>query len=192
MISFDDWFADLTSNHVWYEPARLHHKPETFRSIANKVYMEYVALENFPPIQVARTYVFNKISKINPDLPKVDWTKKALEKLEVEKKEEWVPVTGEERAKRLKEWEAIVKGSTMLSSVPKPSYKELAEEGGLLPPKPAPYPCTSLEEAYIRDRHFEYIKYAYEPRTGQKREGVMTEEEFNQQYNNFNLNKEGL
>ena len=139
----------------------------------------------FPPIQEARKHVYNKLVKEYPgDLPKIDWTKKALEKVEAEKKEEWVPVTGEERTKRLKEWESIVKGSTMANALPKPSYKQLAEEGGVLPPKPAPYPCTSKEEAYIKDRHFEYVKQNYEPRTGNKLPGWISEDEFNIQYDN--------
>jgi len=185
--SFDSFYTELISNYVWYEPAKLHHKEETFRKVANQVYMQYVAAEVFPPIQESRKHVFNKLSLIPPDALKVDWTKKALEKLESDKPKEEPPLTGEARAQRLKEWEAIVKGSTMLNSMPKPSYKELAEEGGVLPPKPAPYPCTSKEEAYIRDRHFEYIKANFEARTGHKLPTWINEDDWNILYDNENL-----
>ena len=188
MINFDDFFKELCDNHVWFLPASQHHKPETFQKVANAVYMQYVAKETFPPIQEARAYVSNKLNKILPDKVKVDWTKKAKEeldaKIEAEKVKEEPPLTGEARAQKLKEWEAIVKGSTMLNSMPKPSYKELAEEGGVLPPKPAPYPCTSKEEVYIRERHFEYVRNNYEPRTGQPLPNWIDEKEWNLLYDN--------
>lgn len=188
MKTFEDWFKELCSNYVWFQPASMHHKPETFRAVANKVYMQYVAAEVFPPIQEARKHVYNKLVKEYPgDKVKIDWVKAALEKGVIQKEDVKPPLTGEERMKKLKEWDAIVKGSTMLNSMPKPSYKELAEEGGVLPPKPAPYPCTSKEEAYIRDRHFEYIKANFEARTGNKLPSWISEEDWNIQYDNENL-----
>lgn len=188
-MSFEDFFKELCSNYVWFQPASMHHKPETFRDVAKKVFIEYSADEHkpFPPIQVARVYVFNKLGKIPPDKVKINWVQKEVEKLEAQKKQDWVPVTGEERAKRLKEWESVVKGSTMVNALPKPSYKQLAEEGGVLPPKPAPYPCTSKEEAYIRDRHFEYIKANFEARTGVKLPTWINEEDWNILYDNENI-----
>lgn len=215
-MSFEDFFKELCSNYVWFQPASMHHKPETFRDVANKVYMQYVASEVFPTIQEARRHVYNKLTLLPGDKVIKPWYV-----LEAEKKAKetnpladpncphckgsggfktgedeystcpcvnpWIPVTGEERAKRLKEWEATVKGSTMVNALPKPSYKQLAEEGGVLPPKPAPYPCTSKEEAYIRDRHFEYIKANFEARTGVKLPTWINEDDWNILYDNENL-----
>jgi len=62
----------------------------------------------------------------------------------------------------------------------KPSKREILY--GNPGEKIKPYPVTTLEQAYIDDRHFEYIKYAYEPRTGEKRPDVMSEEDFNIQF----------
>lgn len=107
MKSFDSWYTELISNEIWSAPARMHHKEETFRRVANVVYMEYVAAEVFPPIQVARVYVFNKLGKILPDKQKVNWVEKSLEKLKEEKKE-WEPVSWEKRAEYLRQVQAEI------------------------------------------------------------------------------------
>lgn len=109
MKDFSTWFAELCSNYVWFEPASQHHEPETFRQAANKVYMQYVAGEVFPPIQEARKHVFNVLGKIAPDKkPGKDWSKKALEKLDEQKKEEWQPVSWDKRAEYLKQVQAEI------------------------------------------------------------------------------------
>lgn len=188
--TFDDWFTDLCSNYVWFSPASMHHKPETFRACANKVYMQYVASEMFPPIQEARKHVYNKLVKEYPgDLPKVDWSKKALEKVEAEKKQEWVPVSEEERARRLAEFKAIIDSMPMINNFPRVTESEKA--GQVLPPKPAPHPVTTPEEAYVRDRHFEWIKTCFEPRTGEKNLKYIPEDDFNIWYDDKYLNATG-
>lgn len=185
MISFDDWYTDLISNYVWFQPASLHHKPETFKAVANKVYMQYVASENFPPIQEARKHVYNKLCLVPGDKPKVDWVKKAQK--EMEKKPDWQPVSWEKRAEYLDKLQEIIKGSTMANGVPRPSYKEQAEEGLDRPKKMPPYPITSKEEYYTRQRHIEYIKQNYEPRTGLKKPGWVEEDLFNVLYDEKNF-----
>lgn len=184
MKNFNDWYTELTSNYVWFSPASMHHKPETFRSVANKVYMQYVAQEIFPPIQEARKHVYNKLALIPGDNKKVDWAKQALEKMDAEKKEEWVPVTPEKRAEYLNKVQEIIKGSTMMSAVPRETRTQQAAEaeGQWMPKKPAPYPMTTAQEAYVRQRHVEYIKRNYEPRTGAKLPEWISEDEFNIQY----------
>lgn len=184
MKNFDDWYTELTSNYVWFSPASLHHKPETFRSVANKVYMQYVAQEVFPPIQEARRHVYNKLALIPGDRPKIDWSKKALEQMDEQKKEDWKPVSEEKRAEYLNQIQEIIKGSTMMTAVPRASrMDQVAEaEGQWLPKKPAPYPQTSEQEAYVRKRHLEYVRLNYEPRTGAKLPEWTDEEIFNIQY----------
>jgi hypothetical protein len=182
MISFEDWLKDLISNYVWAEPAQMHYKPETFRATANKVYMQYVAAEVFPPIQEARRHVYNKLALIPGDKVKVDWVKEGLKKIESEKKQDWQPVSEEEREQWLKKWRESLNGLQTVSAVPRISYKEIAEQGGVLPPKDKPYPITTPEEAYVRDRRFEWIKNSFEPRTGQRLPESLDEQEFNMQY----------
>jgi hypothetical protein len=193
MKNFEDFYKDLTSDERWFEQASIHHKPETFRKVAEQVYTLGLSdRDNFEivPLREHRNHVVNKLNKITPDKVKINWVEKALEKQKVEQKEkEAPPVSWEKRAEYLNKIQEIIKGSTMMSGVPRPSYKEQAEEG--LPPKPAPYPATSSEERYLKDRRFAYITYAFEPRTGKERPGVMSEEEFNYEYDELMLNKEG-
>jgi hypothetical protein len=193
IINFGDWFKELCENYVWFSPASQHHEPETFRQAANKVYMQYVASEQFPPIQEARKHVYNVLCKIQPD-KKVgkDWSAKALEKIEEKEKAEWIPVTGEERQRRLAEFKAIIDAAPMVNAMPPISKKQAIEEGGWIPAKPAPYPITSPEEAYVRDRHFEWIKANHEPRTGEKLPGFIDEQTWNVIYDDQHLNGKGL
>jgi hypothetical protein len=190
MKNFEEWFKELCSNYVWYEPAIQHHEPETFRQAANKVYMQYVASEIFPPIQEARKHVYNVLCKITPD-KKIgkDWVTKALEKHEQEKQEEWIPVTGEERQRRLAELRALIDSMPMINNFPR--VTEVEKAGQVLPPKAEPYPITTPEEAYVRDRHFEWIKTCFEPRTGEKNLNYVPEDDFNIWYDVEYLNRIG-
>lgn len=184
--SFDSWFEDLISNYVWAEPAQMHHRPETFRKLAHKVYMQEVASGVFRPIQEARKHVYNIVCNTPGDAKKVDWAGKALKEMEQEKEKEWVPVSSEKRAEYLNQLQAIIKGSTMMSAVPRVTRTEQAAEaeGDWLPKKPAPYPQTSKSEAYVRLRHIEYVKANYESRTGAKLPSWVEEDEWNIQYDN--------
>lgn len=183
-MTFESWFEKLISNHVWYGPASMSHRPETFKAICNKVYMDYLAGNCVKSIEECRRHVYNIVCKTPGDNKKIDWAAKALEKMDEEKKEEWVPVTPEKRTEYLNKVQEIIKGSTMMSAVPRETRTQQAAEaeGQWLPKKPAPYPMTTAQEAYVRQRHVEYIKRNYEPRTGAKLPEWISEDEFNIQY----------
>jgi len=196
MKNFDDWFKELCANYVWYEPAIQHHEPETFKGAANKVYMQYVASEIFPPVQEARKHVYNVLCKITPD-KKIgkDWVTKALEKHEQDNKEEFIPASDEHVAKCIAEFDEMMAKSTMMNAVPRRSYKdedELLAIGGYRPPKALPHPVTTPEEAYVRDRHFEWIKNNFEAKTGYKLPSWICEEDWNVIYDDQHLNGKGL
>ena len=80
MRTFDDWFTDLISNHVWAGPAQLHHKPETFKSLCNKVYMDYLAGNGVKSMEDCRRHVYHLVCKTPTD-NKVDWVAKGIEEL---------------------------------------------------------------------------------------------------------------
>lgn len=194
MKTFDSFYNELISDQRWFELLR-HYRNETIFKAVEKVYAQLLAdnIVDVRPMSENRKHVYNILYK-NPGDKLVfkNWAAKALEIQEAEKEKEWIPVTGEERAKRLKEWEAIVKGSTMANSMPKPSYKQLAEEGGILPPKPAPYPSTSLKEWYVKERHLAWITASFEPRTKEKLPGYVDEETFNRIFDENHLTDKGL
>lgn len=193
MSSFETWYAELISNHIWFEPASLHHKPETFEKAARKVYMEYVADEIFPPIQSARKHVANVLGKINPDKPKAKpWYEQALEKQVKEAEEkEWVPVSEDERARRLKEFKALIDSMPLLNNFPRLTPKEKEENGEWIAAKANPYPVTSKEEYYVKLRHIEYIKANYEPKTGHKQPSWIEEDLWNVVYDEKHLTNQG-
>jgi hypothetical protein len=199
MKTFEQFFSDLTSDEIWFENTSKYHRPETFKNVVQLVYN--IALGDREamagiPMREHRNHVVYKLNKIPPDKPKgKPWHVVEAEKIEAKEKEiqekEWVPLTGEARAKKLQEWLDKVRAVEMQSAVPRVTHKEAIDEGGWLPKKDAPYPVTSKEEAYAKDRHLAYIIYAFEPRTAEKRPGVVSEEEFNISYDIEFLNKEG-
>lgn len=159
-LSFDEFFKDLCSNYVWFQPATMHHKPETFRSVANKVYMQYVASESFPPIQEARRHVYNKLVLIPGDRPKgKDWYKIEEQKKEAEKAKEWVPVTGEEREQWLKKWQDQVSGCQMVTSVPRLTARQIIEEGDWRAVSTIE-PRSDVEKAMVFEEHIEKVNAA--------------------------------
>ena len=192
--SFPDWFKELCSNYVWYEPAIQHHEPATFKAAANKVYMQYVASEVFPPIQEARKHVYNVLCKLPPD-KKIgkDWVTKALQKHEEEKKAQQTETYTKEHAdKCAAEALEIIRNSKTLNYFPKVTHKQAVEEGDWIPKKDAPWPVTTPEEAYVRDRHFEWIKNNFEAKTGYKLPSWISEEDWNIIYDDQHLNGKGL
>lgn len=109
MKSFLDFFTDLTSDQIWFENASMYWKPETFEKCARQVWMQGVAEQVLKPIQECRKHVFNIVKNIPHDRIKKDWAAKALETLEIEKKEqEWKPVSWEKRAEYLKQVQAEI------------------------------------------------------------------------------------
>lgn len=194
MKSFEDWYSLLISDTLWYELLRAY-KPDTIKKAGEKVFAGLVAdgTVEARPMSENRKHVYNIVTKNPGDKPAgKEWYLQEMAKVSSTEENNWKPVSPEERARRLAEWEAIVKGSTMANSMPKPSYKQLAEEGGVLPPKPAPYPVTKPEEAYVRDRHFEWIKNNFEARTGQKLPNWICEEDWNIVYDEKHLTDKGL
>src|SRR5688572_7052168 len=156
MKDFETWFTDLISDERWHELSSMHHKPETFKACAKKVYMQGVADGVFKPVQEARKHVYNIICKTPGDKPKgKPWHEIALEKKlqEDATKNEWQPASPENVDKYVKEIQEIISQSPMMNSMPRVGYKQSIEEGGWLPKKQAPYPVTSPMEAYVKDRH---------------------------------------
>ena len=190
MISFDAWYADLISNEIWSNPAMMHHKPETFKACANKVYMQYVASEVFPQMTEARKHVYNVVCKTPGDKAKVDWVAKAIQKKEEENKEEWIPITGEERQRRLAEFKAIIDSMPMLNAFDKNISEKEKEEQGKDRPSKTVYPITTPEEYYVRVRHFEWVKNNFEARTGHKLPSWISEDDWNIIYDDKHLIKQ--
>ena len=195
MKSFNDWFDELTNgNQIWAEQISMHHKPKTFEDCARKVYNQYLASEVFPPMQVARGYVGNVIAKVQPDKTySKDWVTKALQKHEEEKKAQQTETYTKEHAdKCAAEALEIIRNSKTLNYFPKVTHKQAVEEGDWIPKKDAPWPVTTPEEAYVRDRHFEWIKNNFEAKTGYKLPSWISEEDWNVIYDDQHLNGKGL
>jgi hypothetical protein len=190
MRTFDQWYTDLISDQLWYELLRAY-KDETIRKASEKVYAQLVADKtvDLRPVSENRKHVYNIVCKSPGDKPKgKSWSEIALEKqIQKSEAEEWRPVSEEEREIWLRKWKESINELQTVSAVPRMSYKELAEEGGLLPPKPAPYPHTSPMEAYVKERHIAYLLANYDARTREPLPEWMSESDWNVLYDEKNL-----
>ncbi|HEY3385779.1 MAG TPA: hypothetical protein VGK46_04675 [Saprospiraceae bacterium] len=176
--SFDSWFEDLVSNYVWAEPAQMHHRPETFKKIAHKVYMQEVASGVFRPIQEARKHVYNIICNTPGDAKKVDWAGKALKEMEQDK-EPVIEISEEEIQRRLAEWQNSL-SNVSNNFTPRFPLLDEKEEGQEEPKKPVgkPYPYTPLEKLRQKELHLRYIRENYEPTNGQPKSNWLPESEW--------------
>lgn len=189
MKSFEDFFKELTSDEQWFELSLMHHKPETFRSVAFKVYVNACADKDtfsVTPIREHRKHVYNKLVLLPGDKVKKDWVQIENEKLkkqeEEKKKKEWVPLTGEAREKKLQEWLDKVRSVEMQTAVPRITHKEAIEKGDWLPPKGPTYPTTTAMEAYNKERKIAYYRYCFDPITRDKLPTWMEEEVYNAEF----------
>lgn len=182
-MTFDQFYTELKSDEVWFTNATMNHLPDTVTKAVNQIYMTGMTdPENFKviPMKEHRRHLFNKLSKITPDKIRKPWYVKEEDKKEVEPQ---APVlTGEARLARLREWQEAIKQTPPVKTTPRLTSKMIEEEGGVRPKAVQPYPTTSLTEFQKHERHLEYIKYAYDARTGERRPLTMDEDEFNQTY----------
>lgn len=87
------------------------------------------------------------------------------------------PVSPEKRQEWLQKWMDSLE-ETKIMTVPKMSKKEIIEEGGWLPKGSASYPQMSEAEVRKHERHVEWIKANFDPRTGEKLEGFVEEKDW--------------
>lgn len=185
-MNFESWYTSLISDTLWYELLH-HYKSETIKKAGEKVYASLVAdgTTDVRPMSENRKHVYNILCK-NPG-DKINgkaWYVQEAEKKEAEQEKEWVPVSEEERARRLKEYKALIDSMPILNNFPRLTPKEKEENGEWIAVKHVPYPTTSEDEAYLKDRHFNYIKQNYEARTGLPSPTWISEEQFNLSYPN--------
>ena len=138
-MNFESFFKELTSEEQWFENVSLRHKPETFKTVCKLVWTLALADANqmkVTPMSDHRRHVVYKLSKILPDKDNSkQWFQLEEEKKEVEAKKEWVPLTGEARAKKLAEVKAIFDSLKMVNNVPRLTAKEIIESGAVRIPK---------------------------------------------------------
>lgn len=195
MKDFNSFYQELISEFRWYELCGMHYREETIQATAHKVYAQLVADVSLAarPMSENRKHVYNKLVLLPGDRKKLNWVEAALKKEAKEKQVEvFQPASDEHVAKCVAEFDEMMRNSCMMNKVPKIPLKQQIEEGGWLPKKDAPYPITSPMEAYVKERHFQYIKQNYEPRTAEKLPGWIPEDEFNITYDMEHLDNVGL
>lgn len=151
-MNFDKWFNELIEDEIWSSLASMQHKPDTFKTIANRVYMQCVADGNFKPISECRKHVYHIVCRTPGDKPKTKpWYEKELEKkiLKDSEQEEWKPVSSEKRSEYLNQIQAILKETKIVNAMPPMSKKELLEQGDWIPKTKKYEPPSEVERIII-------------------------------------------
>ncbi len=102
-----------------------------------------------------RKHVYNILVKNPGDKVSKAWYIQEEEKKKKDEDNEWKPLTGEARAKKLAEFKAMIDSAGMINAVPRMSLKQAAEEGDWrLPKKPEGYeynPSVVEQLAYAKE-----------------------------------------
>lgn len=164
------------SNAIWWDLIQVKFGKKDLRHEAQLLLMELHA-EGMVTASMDWKHVQNRYSK------RLTW---ALDKVEPVPQQKAEPVqihpealTGEAREKRIKEVLAEISKSQEHIAQRVNPYKGIVFPE---PPKGYKYKPLTPEEVYKKDRHFEYVKRCFDPRTGLPNADHMPEEEFNKLY----------
>lgn len=183
MKDFEQWYKELISEERWHETMQMQHRGKDLKEAARIVYGDVISDSQVfarTPIAEHRRFVHYKAAKMP-----VKQQAPVLQQVETkEENKEWKPASPEHVDKCVAEFDEMMKNAPMNNAFPRIGYKQQIEEGGWLPKKDAPYPATSRDELYIKERRFQYIKANYEPRTGKPLPNWISEQEYNYQFDN--------
>lgn len=174
-MDFTKFYETLTSEEVWFESCKMTYRNKDYKQVARECYTWLLSqpnrwkLQDYSNFRVAyQRFLFNAPEKVDLVVRNV------AEPVVIHPQ----ALTGEERERRLKEWQDTINKTPIDKPIPKMSYAELAEIGGVRRPKDKPYPSTTEEELKAKELHREYILYCYEPMTGLPNEKWIEEKEF--------------
>lgn len=177
-MTFDEFYNGLIEDGIWWDRIQMQYRSKDIKGEANNCFTWLLTQQNRMAAKDFGDFrrAFQKFLMNAKDVPIKPQLQQAPVVEEVKPKEP--PLTGEARQARLKEWMEQVQKGDIVKPVGKLSYKEIADEGGWLPKKPAPYPSTNESEVLKRLIHQEYIRTNYDPRTQDKLPGWMIEEDW--------------
>lgn len=166
MKNFADWYIELVEDERFYENASRNHKKETVEETARKVYeVETIKPEEFAVKDIAehRRHVLYKLYKVPADKVKKTWNEIALEEKEKKRKAtdpEWIPLTGEERQKRLQEYLEVIQAAPMMKPVTPLTAREKLENQGWRPKPEAIKEPTEEEKRKALENHLKLVQQA--------------------------------
>lgn len=141
MISFEQWYKELTSDEIWLDAMRYQHKGKDLKQVALILYGAGAAdASNFlsVPMSEHRKHLHYKALKMQPgDFKQVGVSLQQTVKEDPKKEEDFL--TGEARAAKLKEWKEMLMKTPPLKPVQKMSTREVLEEGDWEPKRHVNY-----------------------------------------------------
>lgn len=166
-LSFEEFWNKLVEHDIWYDQMKMRFFRKNLKQVANDCFIFLLASEQRWATQDYQDFrrCYQSFLAKAPD----EVVRPQLQQEEVKSdKVQAPPLTGEARMNWIKEWEKVVKESTMVNGVTKLTHKQIADEGDWLPKKPAPYPKTNEFAIQQRVFHAAYIESNYDPQTGNK------------------------
>lgn len=150
MKDFPEWFKELCSDVRWFEYTSMNHKGKNFKKAAEFVYAQLLADSRLQMREMSenRKHVYNKLGSMP-----FDFVAPSLQQEEKKEDKEWVPLTGEARAKKLAEFKAMVDSAPKAFTTPKMSAQEIANEGDWLPKKDKPFVRSEFESRVALEEH---------------------------------------
>lgn len=176
------WTALQSSNAIWFDLIKVKFGKKDLRDIAQKLLIELYA-EGYNGKNIDWKQVQNRYSKM------LVWANDKDVVIAPPKAEPCVihpdALTGEARDAKIKEVLAeIARSEQHIASRVNP-YQGMTAH--LNPKDGQKYRPLPAEEIYRRDRHLEYVKYCFDPKTAQKNSRWMEESIFNELFDNNEL-----
>lgn len=178
------WTALQKSNEIWFDLIKVKFGKKDLPDVAQKLLIELYA-EGYNGKEIDWKQVQNRFAKM------LTWEKDKADSTAPPKAEPVVihpqALTGEAREAKIKEFlQVLAKTEAPVAARTNP-YKDMTAH--LNPKEGQKYRPLSPEDIARRDRHLEYIKYCYDPKslTPVPNSNWMSENEFNELYDKGEL-----
>ena len=179
MQDFNAFYTKLKENDIWFDQLPLTYRNRDYTGIARQLFVwmlgQKKSFDNWEQIR-------GWYQKFLWQAGEIDQTPK-YEKLVPVNVDNAIPKDDPRYMEYTNKWLEIIKNTPKWQK-PVPVLNADEEGAERLKPHGILYTSTSPEEAKAKERHLAYVKYCYDPISGEPNSNHMPEDEFNIQYNN--------
>jgi len=158
-MSFENWWNEMKSNQLWFMRTQEMFGKKNLNQIASEVHLYLIAKDQFKAEDWPGWRVlFQSFARKAPDVTTVH-----LQQEEISpsyKEPDKPPLTGEARARRLKEYLDAIQSAPMLKPVAKPSSREIIENGQWRPKPPTIREPTEEEKLEVAQAYARKMRTA--------------------------------
>jgi len=156
-MDFEKWYTEMKSNFFWWQRTNEMYGKKDLNKVASEVHLYLIADGSLEKEDwQGWRKLFQAFARRADDVTGIQ-----LQQIEVPKKqEEWIPLTGEERQKRLQEFLDKVQEAPIVKRIAPLSHKEILENGDWKPKPESVKEPSEVEKLAALNAHIEKINRA--------------------------------